>query len=89
MVKRQIVKPLLPPRVGDGILEIDIESFRNRASYTGLRLLWYIQNVVCWGEVTVIVKNGEPVRIIQSVREVKLNGDDKSQVTNQGRPDSL
>lgn len=77
--EKQLVKPLLPPRIGDGILEIDIESFRNRASCTGLRLLWYLRNVVCWGEVTVIVKNGEPVRIMQSMREVKLDGNDKSQ----------
>ena len=73
--RKQTVKPLLPSRVGDGLINIDPESMRRQASDTGLKLLWYIQNVICWGEITIIVKNGEPVRIVQPMREVKLNGD--------------
>ena len=72
LLKRQQVKPLLPSRVGDGIISIDSDAMRKQASNTGLKLLWYIQNVVCWGEVTIIVKNGEPVMITQGLREVKL-----------------
>ena len=70
--KKQLVKPLLPSQVGDGLMQIDTSIIRTQVSDTGLRLLWYIRNVICWGEITIIVKNGEPVRIMQGVREIKL-----------------
>lgn len=70
--KKQMVKPLLPSGVGDGLIQVDTSQMRKQASDRDLRLLWYIRNVICWGEVTIEIKNGEPVMIRQNMREAKL-----------------
>ena len=75
VARKQQVKPLLPSRIVDGILSMDTESMRSLASDSELKLIWYIRNVICWGEITVVVKNGEPVRILEPLREVKLQDD--------------
>lgn|GEM_PF-5658179 len=54
------------------ITRVDTDRMRESASPSALRLLWVISQIG-YGELRVIVKNGEPVRVVEAVKEIKLD----------------